>query len=98
MVDRPNTTPIGQDRETMTFKALLYIDIAVHVQVCRLFCLVYIPLFSFVQLGYPIMTNIVAVKQTIRFDEDPTIMNISVPWPFVIAGFYWKNVKHLWQI
>ena len=24
MVDKPNTTPIGQDRETLTFKALLY--------------------------------------------------------------------------
>ena len=24
MVDKPNTTPIGQDRVTLTFKALLY--------------------------------------------------------------------------
>ena len=24
MIDKPNTTPIGQDRETLTFKALLY--------------------------------------------------------------------------
>ena len=30
MVDKPNVTPIGQDRETLTFKALLYLDIAVH--------------------------------------------------------------------
>ena len=30
MVDKPNTTPIGQDRETLTFKALLYLDVAVH--------------------------------------------------------------------
>ena len=51
MVDKPNTTPIGQDRETLTFKALLYLNVAVHVQVCRLFCMVYIPLFSLVQLG-----------------------------------------------
>ena len=29
MVDKPNTTPIGQDRETLTFKGLLYLDIAV---------------------------------------------------------------------
>ena len=27
MVDQPNTTPIGQDRETLTFKALLYLDV-----------------------------------------------------------------------
>ena len=41
MVDRLNTTPIfikiGQDRETLTFKALLYLNVAVHAQVCRLF-------------------------------------------------------------
>ena len=30
MVDKPNTTPVGQDRETLTFKALLYLDVAVH--------------------------------------------------------------------
>ena len=30
MVDKPNTTPIGQDRETLTFKALLYLAVAVH--------------------------------------------------------------------
>ena len=30
MFDKPNTTPIGQDRETLTFKALLYLDVAVH--------------------------------------------------------------------
>ena len=30
MVDKPNTAPIGQDRETLTFKALLYLDVAVH--------------------------------------------------------------------
>ena len=30
MFDEPNTTPIGQDRETLTFKALVYLDVAVH--------------------------------------------------------------------
>ena len=30
MFDKPNTTPIGQDGETLTFKALLYLDVAVH--------------------------------------------------------------------
>ena len=30
MLDKPNTTPIGQDRETLTFKALLYLDVAIH--------------------------------------------------------------------
>ena len=53
MFDRhANTTSIGQDGETRTFKALLYLNVAVHAQVCRLFCVVYIPLFSLVQLGY----------------------------------------------
>ena len=66
MVDKPNTTPIGQDRETLTFKALLCSNVAVHVQVCRLFCMVYIPLLSLVQLGYPAITNIFVVNQIIR--------------------------------
>ena len=30
MFDKPNTTTIGQDREALTFKALLYLDVAVH--------------------------------------------------------------------
>ena len=30
MFDKPNMTPFGQDRETLTFKALLYLDVAVH--------------------------------------------------------------------
>ena len=29
MVHKPNTTPIGQNRETLTFKALLYLNVAV---------------------------------------------------------------------
>ena len=33
MVDKPNTTPIGQDRETLTFKALLYLNVTVNAQV-----------------------------------------------------------------
>ena len=68
MVDRPNTTPIGHDRETLTFKALLYLNVAVHAQVYGLICLVYIPLFSLVQLGYPAVTNIFAVNQIIRYN------------------------------
>ena len=36
--------------------ALLYLNVAVHAQVCRLFCVVYIPLFRLVQLGYPAIT------------------------------------------
>ena len=66
MVDRPNTTPIGHDRKIWSFKALLYLNVAVHVQVCRLICAVYIPLFSLVQLGYPPRTNIFAGNQVIR--------------------------------
>ena len=37
MADEPNRTRIGQDRETLTFKALLYLNVAIHAQVCRLF-------------------------------------------------------------
>ena len=53
MVDKPNTTPIGQDRVTLTFKVLLYLNVVFHAQACRLFCVMYIPLFSLVLLGYP---------------------------------------------
>ena len=49
MVDRPNTTPFGQDRESLIFKALLYLNVTVHAEICRLFCVVYMPLFSLVQ-------------------------------------------------
>ena len=73
MVDKPNTIPIGQDRETLTFKALLYLNVAVHAQVCTLFCLVHIPLFSLFQLGYPAITNIFVVNPLVPkgspFDE-----------------------------
>ena len=41
MVDKANISLIGQDGETLTFKALLYLNVAVHVQICRLFCVVY---------------------------------------------------------
>ena len=73
MVDRPNTTPIGQDREILNFQALLYLNVAVHAQVCRLFCVVYIPLFSLIQLGYPAITNIFAVNQIICYNGVFTI-------------------------
>ena len=68
MVDKPNTTPIGQDRETLAFKALLYLNVAVHAQVCRLFCVVYIPLFCLVKLGCPTIRNIFVVNQIIRYN------------------------------
>ena len=35
MVDRPNATPFSQDKETLTFKALLYSNVVVYAQVCR---------------------------------------------------------------
>ena len=50
IVARPNTIPTGQDRETLTFKALLCLNVGVHAQVCRLFCVVYMPLFDLVQV------------------------------------------------
>ena len=43
MGDKPNTTPIGQDREILTLKTLLYLNVAACAQVCRLFCVVYMP-------------------------------------------------------
>ena len=43
MGDKPNTTPIGQDREILTLKTLLYLNVAASAQVCRLFCVVYMP-------------------------------------------------------
>ena len=74
MVDKPS--------KSLTFKALLYLNVAVHVQVCRLFCLVYIPLFSLVQLGYPAITNTFVVNPDnslywgLHYNEDPAITNI----------------------
>ena len=68
MADKPNTTRIGQDRKTLTFEALLYLNVAVHAQVYRLFWGVYIPLFSLVQLNYPAITNIFVVNQIIRYN------------------------------
>ena len=76
MVDKPNTTPIGQDRKTLTFKALLYLKVAVHAQVCRLFCVVYIPLFYSVQLGCPAITSIFVVNQIFRYSGVFAITNI----------------------
>ena len=74
MVDKPNTTHIGQDRENLTFKVLPYLNVAVHVQVCRLFCVVFIPLFSLVQLGYPAITNIFVVNRIICYSGVFAIM------------------------
>ena len=83
MVDKPNTT---QDGETLTFKALPYLNVAVHGQVCRLFCVVYIPLLSFVQLGsawLPRHNEYFVANQIFRYNgafaingEDPATTNI----------------------
>ena len=61
MVDKLNTTPIGQDRETLTFKALLYLIVAVHMQVRGV--------YPIVHLGYPAITNIFVVNQIIRYNR-----------------------------
>ena len=68
VIDEPSATPIGEDKETLTFKALLYLNVAVHLQVCRLFCMVYIPLFSLVQHGYHAITNIFVVNQIFHYN------------------------------
>ena len=62
--------PIGQDKETLRdLQSFAYLNVAVHAQVCRLFCVMYmyIPLFCLVQLGYPAKTNIFVVNQIIRY-------------------------------
>ena len=74
MVDKPNTTPIGQETENLIFKALVYLNVAVHAQVGGLFCVVYIPLFNLVQLGYPAITNIFVIDQIIRYNRVLAIM------------------------
>ena len=73
MLDKPNTTPVGQDRKTLTFKVLLYLNVAVNAQVCRRFCLVHIPLFILVQLGYPAIANIFVVNQIIQYNRVLTL-------------------------
>ena len=35
IVDKSNTAPIGRDQETLTFKALLYLDAAVYTRKSR---------------------------------------------------------------
>ena len=82
MVDKPNMTPIGQDRETLTFKPLLYLNVAVHAQVCRLFCVVNIPLCSLVQLGYPAITNIFVGNQIIHYNGVFTITKTPLQQTF----------------
>ena len=77
MVDKPKTTTIGQNRKTLTFKALLYLNVAVHALVCGLLCVVYIPLLSVVQVGYPAITNIfVVANQIFRCNGVFAITNI----------------------
>ena len=66
MVDKRNASLIGQDGETLTFKAFLYLNVAADMQVCRLFCVVYITFLSLVQLGCPAITNFFVVNQIIR--------------------------------
>ena len=59
MVDKPNTTPIGQEKETLTFKALLYFTNCS----CSRASLktVLRGVYPIVQLGYPAITNIFVV-------------------------------------
>ena len=49
MVDKANTTPIlhGQDRETLTFKALLYLNVAVvDLACCISHCSAWLPHYN----------------------------------------------------
>ena len=68
--------------------------IAVHTQVCRLFCVVYIPLFSLAQLGYPAITNIFVIDQIIRYNRVLAIMifffqylDTSLQWVTTVFNF-----------
>ena len=68
MVDKPNMPPIGQDRETLTFKALLYLHVAVNASMLTVLRGVY----PIVQLGsasgHPAITNILVVNQTFSYN------------------------------
>ena len=80
MVHNLNTTPIGQDRETLTFKALLNLNVAVHAQVCRLFCVVCILLFSLVT---PLSRIIFVVNQIFRYNGVFTIIKTPLYQTFI---------------
>ena len=68
IIEKPNKTFIGQDRETLTFKVLLYLNVAVHAQACRTaLCGAY----PIVQLGYPAITNIFVVSNGNRTEWSP---------------------------
>ena len=61
---RPNTTPVGHDRRTLTFKAMLYLCSCSHASLLTVLCGVY----HTVQLGYPTITNIFVINQLIRYN------------------------------
>ena len=64
-VDKPNT--IDQDSQTLTFKALLCLDVAVHGQVCSFaWCISYCS--AWFSLVTPLITNIFVVNQIIRYN------------------------------
>ena len=65
-VDKPNSTPVGQDRETLTFKTLLYLNVAVHAHSVDCFvwyishCSAWLPHFN--------KYRIVVVNQIIHYN------------------------------
>ena len=73
MTDKPNTTPVGQGRETLTFNSLLYLNVAVHTKSvdCSEWCISRIG-----QLGYPAITNIFVVNQIIHYNGVFAMTNI----------------------
>ena len=81
MVDKLNTTPIGQERETLTFKALLYLTVAVHAQVCRLLCVVYVS--PIVRLG---KINEYRALRAIYCDSNSTYPELLHYPPYIIEG------------
>ena len=60
MVDKPNTTPSDQDRETLTFKALLNLNVA---ELLASLQTVLRGVYPIVQLGYPAITNILLLTR-----------------------------------
>ena len=68
MAHKPNTTHIGEDRETLALKALLYFNEDIHAQVCRLFCVCISHCSAWFSLVTPAITNIFVVNQIIRYN------------------------------
>ena len=95
MVDRPNTTPSSQDRRTLTLKALLYLNVAVYVHACGLFCALYcMPLISLfcIKAGEDLYRSLVVEADFLRLGTDGrySVTNGNV----LLHGFFVYLERH----